>query len=835
MNIDIDRRLKLKKILLGSAKTLAVVAAIAVLLVFSACTSKNTTTPPVTTPPAPTQTQVATTTPPKTTPPAATTTAASPSPTAKPSSTPAASPTPSSTPAANAIPPEVTQYAKDWPLPGRDYSNTRSTKDSTINSSNVSQLGAAWVHNVPSGQSTFGSISTTPIIQGNTVYIQDIGNNVFALDLATGQQKWQTVYNLANAGPNGASVGYGKVFMSAGPYDIAAVDATTGKEIWRTTLIDITKDPSQGVNGIDMQTTVYDGLVYISTVPGNAGVFYAGGGMGTLYALDQQTGKIVWSFNTVYPTDWITNIPGINSGGGCWYAPAIDTATGLSYWAIANPAPFPGQPQSPSIPQAYPNGSSRPGPDLYTNSLMALDHATGKMSWYNQVWPHDVSDYDLMIPPILGSANYGGKQQDIVITGGKMGRVYAFNRQSGAILWTAIVGDHSNDQMAAWPTNGKITVLPGILGGVETPMAYSDGVVYVQANNLAVDYTNGLTLTLHPFSENTSDLEAIDVNTGHILWDVKLPSGGYGGATVVNDLVFTGTFDGTLYAFKRDTGAQVWTYKAPAGVNAWPAVVGDTMVWPLAGSGVPSVIGFKLGATAPSLKIVSPQDGDALAAGDITVTAEATNFAIVDQLGKANAPGQGHFHYFLDATAPTIAGQPAVTAAGTYAATAATAYTWKKVPAGTHTLSVELVNNDHTPLNPPVVQKITVTTDTNPRITIATPVNGKIQKAGSVTISVNVSNFDIQDKLGQANVAGQGHIHYFMDVKPPTTPGQPAVTAAGTYAATAATSYTWNNVPPGIHTFYVELINNDHTPLANPVIAQVQVYLITYTGGFGGQ
>jgi outer membrane protein assembly factor BamB len=824
----------------GISKVLAVMAIIVILIVLSACRSASTTTPsPVVVSPTPSQTAVATTAPPQTPNPTQTST---PAPTTTPppaTNPPAATPTPSPastpTPASSPIPPEVSQYARDWPLPGRDYANTRSTKDSSINSGNVNTLGAAWVHNVPSGQSTFGSISTTPIIMGNTVYIQDIGNNIFALDLATGHQKWQTVYNLANLGPNGASVGYGKVFMSSGPYNVAAVDATTGKEIWRTNLVDITKDPSQGVNGIDMQTTVYDGMVYISTVPGNAGVFYAGGGMGTIYALDQQTGKIMWSLNTVYPTDWVTQQANINSGGGCWYPPAIDTQTGMTYWGIANPAPFPGQPKTSTIPQDFPNGSSRPGPNLYTNSLMALDHANGKISWYTQVWPHDITDYDFMIPPILASADYGGKQQDIVIGAGKMGRVYAFNRQTGAILWTAIVGDHSNDQMAAWPTNGTITVLPGIFGGVETPMSYADGVVYALANNLAVDYTNGLNLKVHPFSENTSDLEAIDVNTGHILWDVKLPAGGYGGATVVNDLVFTGTFDGMLYAFNRTTGQQVWSYQAPAGVNAWPAVSGDMIVWPLAGFGVPSVIGFKLGSTAPAVKIVSPTEGSSVAAGDITVTAEATNFNFVNKLGQANVAGQGHLHFFLDVDAPTAQGQPAVTGAGTYAAVAASTYTWKNVAAGTHTLSVELVNNNHTPLNPPVVQKVTITVDTNPRITITSPTNGKIQKAGSVTINVSVSDFDLVDKLGSTNVAGQGHIHYFLDVQPPTTQGQPAVTTAGTYAATAATSYTWTNVPTGIHTFYVELVNNDHTPLANPVIAQIQVYLITYSGGLGGQ
>lgn len=111
----------------------------------------------------------------------------------------------------------------------------------------------------------------------------------------------------------------------------------------------------------------------------------------------------------------------------------------------------------------------------------------------------------------------------------------------------------------------------------------------------------------------------------------------------------------------------------------------------------------------PQVVIISPKGGATIPAGDITVTIQASNFNIVDKLGQANVSHEGHIHYFLDVDAPTTQGQPAVTAAGTYAATAATSYTWKNVPAGTHKLSVELINNDHTPLNPPVVATVTVT------------------------------------------------------------------------------------------------------------------------------
>ena len=732
-------------------------------------------------------------------------------------------------------PPEVAQYTKDWPLANKDYSNTRATMDSAINSSNVGRLGAAWVSNVPSGQSSFGSISTSPIIMGNSVYIQDLGNNTMSLDLATGQQKWQTVYNLSNTGPNGPSVGYGKVFVSAGPYNVVALDSNTGKELWKTTLIDIAKDPSQGVNGIDIQTTVYDGLVYLSTVPGNTGVFYAGGGMGVLYALDQNTGKVVWNFNTIKDTS-LWGHPEINSGGGAWYSPAIDVKTGMSYWGIANVAPFPGQTKSPGIDKDYPNGTSRPGPNLYTQSLLAIEHKTGELKWYNQVWPHDISDYDLEIPPILASANYAEKQQDIVLAAGKMGVVYAMNRETGALLWETEVGEHNgNDKLASYPVDGKITVLPGILGGVETPMAYADGVVYVLANNLAVEYTNGLTLALD-FSNNTSDLVAIDVNTGHILWDKKFPAGGYGGATVVNDLVFTGTFDGMLYAFKRDTGVQVWSYKTPAGINAWPSFAADMMVLPVAGPGGPtSIIGFKLGATSPEVKFVSPKGEDKLPAGDLSINVEVTNFNIVDKQGQAAVAGEGHLHYYLDVDAPTTQGQPAIPASGTWTHEVSTTYTFKDVAPGTHTISVQLVNNDHTPLNPPVVQKITVTLDTNARIKISTPANGAIKKTGSITITASVSNFNVVDKQGQSNAAGEGHLHFYMDVQPPTDATKPAIPPSGVWAHVSGTSYTFDNVPIGLHTFYVQLVNNDHIPLLPGVSDSIQVYVINYTGGLGGQ
>ena len=138
----------------------------------------------------------------------------------------------------------------------------------------------------------------------------------------------------------------------------------------------------------------------------------------------------------------------------------------------------------------------------------------------------------------------------------------------------------------------------------------------------------------------------------------------------------------------------------------------------------------------PTIQITAPADGSTLSAGDITVSVQVSDFNLVDKKGETNVAGEGHIHYFIDVDAPTIQGTPAVTAAGTYAATSATSYIWPNVMPGTHTLSVELVNNNHTPINPPVVATVKVTakvvdTTTQP----ATTPDGQ-----AVTVNISAQN-----------------------------------------------------------------------------------------------
>ncbi len=342
----------------------------------------------------------------------------------------------------------------DWPQANFDYANTRAATNNSISAGNVGQLGVAWTFGVAGG-GTYGTLSTSPVVVNGTVDLQDLKSNVYAIDLQTGTLKWQKSNNADDLGPSGPAVDGGKVFVESNVQTVAALDATTGAEVWSTQIATV------DTQGIDQQIAAYGGTLYVSTVPGTGRQhFYPGGGMGIIYALDEQTGSVKWSFNTVKDGD-LWGHPDVNSGGGAWYPPAIDTSTGMTYWGTGNPAPFPGTAE-------YPNGSSRPGPNLYTNSAIALD-ASGQLQWYQQPKSHDLTDADFEASPILATVAPNGASRSIVVGSGKAGYVAGFDKQTGELLWRTAVGIHQNDDLESFPTDSTVTVLPGVNGGVETP------------------------------------------------------------------------------------------------------------------------------------------------------------------------------------------------------------------------------------------------------------------------------------------------------------------------------------------------------------------------------
>jgi alcohol dehydrogenase (cytochrome c) len=459
-------------------------------------------------------------------------------------------------------PPEYQLLTDSWPAHNYDLANSRATTHSNINSSNVAKLHPIWRFKIP-GTGPFGNYASAPVVQNGVVYLQDLNSNVYAVDELTGKLKWVHRFHSPSIGPNGVAVGYGHLYGATEKF-VFALDPGKGTLLWRRTIA-----PTVHV-GIDMAPQLYDNKVLVSTVPGS-GVkhFYEAGAVGVVWALDAATGKTIWKFDTFPPIK-----TGKISGGGLWYPPAVG-ADGTVYLGVANPGLWPNSPKNP-------NGALRPGRNLYTDSLVALDGATGKLKWYRQVIRHDVRDYDLMIGPVLYTTPAG---EPIVIGAGKMGKVYAWNSSTGQALWALSVGKHLND---TGPLPKKqVTVCPGDFGGVETPMAQANGTLFVPWLNLcALSSATSFNLPPENFGRATGGLTAVDAATGKVKWTRHLPHANFGAATVANDVVFTSDFTGKIYAYSTDIGRRLWTAQASAGINAFPAVTANML---LVGAGTPGL------------------------------------------------------------------------------------------------------------------------------------------------------------------------------------------------------------------------------------------------------
>jgi outer membrane protein assembly factor BamB len=465
--------------------------------------------------------------------------------------------------------------SRTWSAPNGDLANTRRV-EGPIDAASVGRLRAAWTYPMTAG------ITSTSVVAGGVVFSQDMSSNVYALDLRSGRLRWEHDYKAVDNGPNGVAVGDGRVY-GATPGEVFALDQASGRQLWRRQIV-----RHEG-EGIDMAPGYHDGTVYVSTVPA------AGGVVSTLWALDGATGKPRWTWEQVPRSLW--GHPEVNAGGGLWHPPAFD-GHGSIYVDVANPVPWPGVPQAPW-------GTSRPGPNRGNNSIVKLDERTGRFIWGHQVLPHDVYDWDLQCPVILAHA--GGRE--IALAAGKMGFVYAFDASSGALLWRRSVGlhnGHDNDDLAAMRGDLSVfrygeRILPGDWGGVQTQMASDGRTVYVPVNNLYAVYHEQTLPAQQNLMQGTGEVVALDLATGRVRWDRRLPHSVYGAASISNDVVFTTTYEGTVWGLSTSSGDVLWRAPLPAGSDAPTTISGDTLV---TGAGIRlrpgqpiALVAFRLGAS----------------------------------------------------------------------------------------------------------------------------------------------------------------------------------------------------------------------------------------------
>jgi outer membrane protein assembly factor BamB len=483
-----------------------------------------------------------------------------------------------------------------WTLPNVNVQNTRAIA-SSITAENVTTLKPAWSVEL-NGTGTFGLFAANPVFSpdGKSAYFQDLANDVFAVDVESGEIEWEydvpaSATNLE--GPNGVTYYEGDLYGQTNTAAFA-LSAETGEKVWETP--DLAEKKGQGFN---IQPQPYEGKIFTST----SGQLK--GGIG--YALDAKTGKVLWEFEqTKEAKD--KEAGGELGTGGAWNSPAIGPE-GEVFYGIANPYR--------SIDQAI----EEPTKLLYNNSTVSLDQETGKLNWYYQGIPNDFHDWDMQISPIYVEET----AEPMVIDGGKMGYVYSMDPETGELNWKTAVGKHNgHDNDAILAMEGKYkrpklpyTYYPGALGGIETNMAVAEGMAFVPINNTPSTFKTYKEPIASLGTGGTGEILAVDLETGKIVWDDKLPTPAYGDATYSNGVVYTTEFAGNVLAFDAKTGKELWKAKLPAGANSPVAITGEYLItaagYPTGADSKPQVVAFKLGATGSPVESALATEGGSAA------------------------------------------------------------------------------------------------------------------------------------------------------------------------------------------------------------------------------
>jgi len=526
----------------------------------------------------------------------------------------------------------------NWLTFGRSYTNQRFCALDQIRRDNVAELAPRWVFH--SGEK--GPFQVQPLVVDGTMMITLPGNDVVALDAATGAPRWRYEhrprFDLIKGGNanRGAALGYGKVFEATNDGRLIALDAATGEIVWDR----IIAQPAPGdLEGLDdaaqatlrrnidqlpakMPPLVYRGKVIVGVTAAGYGIYYnlgvktrSGpappltdflGYRGFVAAYDAATGAELWRWYTTrsggWEGDFAATTPDGESlgrdparereaaaahsevwrmgGGSTWSTPALDPELGLLYLGTGNASPN-------DVPAA------RPGDNLYTSSLVALDVDTGALRWYYQPVPQDVWGYDIASTAILFDAVVDGVTIPAVGIAGKTGWFYVNDRRSGKRLFRseALVPQKN---LFVRPTENGILISPGSFGGVSwSPGSYdpATGLVYLAAihrpTRLSVHYAAE---AAGPVAYTATDiavdepswgtLSAVDTRDGgRLRWQTRTSQPLIGGVLAsAGGLVFTGEGDGTFAAFDSATGARLWGHSGTSGVNAPPVcyAVGDT-------------------------------------------------------------------------------------------------------------------------------------------------------------------------------------------------------------------------------------------------------------------
>jgi len=541
-----------------------------------------------------------------------------------------------------------------WSLHGHDLGGQRYSPLAEVNAGNVARLVPRWVFH----SGVVATYQVTPIVADGVMYLSLPFSHVVALDARDGHELWRYRHTPKTkalcCGPasRGVAVAGGKVYLGSVDGRLIALDAKSGRLLWDVTVAEyrgstehtaelraddpLSKVEASGSTGVGIGAAplVYDGKVFIGingigyglhpdsglAVVGVSGQY---GQPGLMAAFDAETGRPVWRFDITGPQwegDYRNSTPdGVpmqrdiaaeraaagarreawRYGGGSIYAtPVVDAERGLLIFGTGNP--------SPQMADA-----SRPGDNLHTSSLLALDLKTGALVWHQQQVPHDRWGYDVASPPVLMALAIGGERVPAVASPSKLGWVYVHDRRDGRLLFKSEAFVPQKNLFTPPQPGEGVLIAPGIAGGANwSPSAYDParGLLYVAALHLPTRYiahevqrADG-SLMQYASTQNGDEkggtLTALDLaHGGRIAWQLKTGEPLIGGVlATAGGLVFSGIGGGVFAAFDSGSGERLWQYQADAGVNAPPvsyAIDGRQYIAVAAGGN--SLFGFKQG------------------------------------------------------------------------------------------------------------------------------------------------------------------------------------------------------------------------------------------------
>lgn len=477
----------------------------------------------------------------------------------------------------------------NWLLFRRTYDGWGYSPLSQITPSNVSRLQLVW--SFATGQ--VEGHQAPPIVNNGVMFVATPGNQVIAIEAKTGNVLWRykrpLPEDLTNLHPTSRGVGlYGdKIFFASADAILVALDAKTGKEVWTTKV-------AEYKNGYytSIMPLVANGKVMMGTSGGELGV------RGFVAAYDPETGKEAWrTFMVPEPGQpgsetWPQGDQWKTGGGSIWVPGTYDPDTDLAFWGTGNGGPW--------------MGDQRPGDNLYTSSVVALDGKTGQIKGHFQYHQNDSWDWDEVSPPILVDYKFGDKTVKGLVDVARDGYLWQLERTAGKINFITAQNFVSHNVFkGVEPNTGRpivdpdhkpgtdklATFCPSLWGGKDwPPAAYSPKtrLIYIPANeNLCTElnaerpkyvagerYTGVTTnvLRIRAGADHIGELQAWDLDTSKRVWTTNLPSENWGPVLATGgDVLFSGgTADRLFRAFDAKTGKVLWQYPTLSGVNGVP-------------------------------------------------------------------------------------------------------------------------------------------------------------------------------------------------------------------------------------------------------------------------